>query len=659
MRAKCTLVPVLALCLLSGTSYGGTAGIDVEQFTPNISGRGLFHTESADTHRQLDIGVGLLFHYAKSPFSLDRDRGGELVSDRITGNFLLSIGLTNWLELGAALPVALWNKESPVAGEAVNVSGLGAARLQMKFRMLKSATGGAILSFLPAVSFPTGNHNAFLGQNGVVVAPQLLLEFGGRVLRWLMNFGYSIRETAAFQQYLIRNELFASVGLGVRVSDALEIAAEAFGATPSRDPFGANERLNPLEVLAGFRIFPTDRIALWVGAGPGVTIGYGSPTYRVFAGLYFSPYDRDTDGDGVPDRIDRCPTEPGPRENHGCPWTDKDGDGVLDKDDKCPNVPGPKENDGCPWPDIDRDGVPDKDDKCPTIPGPKENQGCPWPDQDRDGVPDKDDKCPTVPGPIENQGCPWPDTDGDGVPDKDDKCPTIPGPKMNQGCPWPDTDKDGVPDKDDKCPNEPGPKENDGCPWPDADKDGVPDKDDKCPHQPGPKENHGCPWPDRDGDGVPDKDDQCPDQPGPASNRGCPFAGVTVTKERVQIHEQVFFRGGSAKILPRSYGLLNAVAQTLQAYPEIQLVEVQGHTDDVGPRKYNLRLSQKRAESVRAYLEGRGIERLRLLARGYGMDKPIRPVVKKRMKKKQLKEARALNRRVEFVILRRVEKSEK
>ena len=57
-------------------------------------------------------------------------------------------------------------------------------------------------------------------------------------------------------------------------------------------------------------------------------------------------------------------------------------------------------------PDTDGDGVPDYEDKCPTVPGPKENNGCPYPDTDNDGVPDNIDKCPNVPGPIENNGCP-------------------------------------------------------------------------------------------------------------------------------------------------------------------------------------------------------------------------------------------------------------
>ncbi len=116
--------------------------------------------------------------------------------------------------------------------------------------------------------------------------------------------------------------------------------------------------------------------------------------------------------------------------------------------------------------DRDKDGIPDKEDACPDEPGLPEFQGCP--DTDGDGIPDKDDQCPDVAGPVENNGCPWPDTDGDGVLDKDDQCPDVAGPAENNGCPWPDTDGDGVLDKDDKCPDVPGLKEYDGCPKPDS-----------------------------------------------------------------------------------------------------------------------------------------------------------------------------------------------
>lgn len=117
------------------------------------------------------------------------------------------------------------------------------------------------------------------------------------------------------------------------------------------------------------------------------------------------------------------------------PPADTDGDGITDDKDKCPTVKGVAKYDGCPVPDTDKDGINDELDKCPTVPGLARYQGCPIPDTDRDGINDEEDKCPNVPGVARYQGCPVPDRDGDGVNDEEDKCPTLPGPKENQGCP--------------------------------------------------------------------------------------------------------------------------------------------------------------------------------------------------------------------------------
>jgi outer membrane protein OmpA-like peptidoglycan-associated protein len=139
----------------------------------------------------------------------------------------------------------------------------------------------------------------------------------------------------------------------------------------------------------------------------------------------------DTDGDGIRDKDDECPTVEGLAEFNGCPDKDSDDDGVNDCCDKCPDTPGLKEFHGCP--DTDGDGVPDKKDKCPETPGLKSLYGCP--DKDGDGVPDSQDACPDVAGPKTNAGCPFKDTDGDGVIDLVDNCVDVPGPASNNGCP--------------------------------------------------------------------------------------------------------------------------------------------------------------------------------------------------------------------------------
>ena len=114
---------------------------------------------------------------------------------------------------------------------------------------------------------------------------------------------------------------------------------------------------------------------------------------------------------------------------------DTDGDGIVDSKDKCPTVPGVAKYDGCPIPDTDGDGINDENDKCPTVKGLARYHGCPIPDTDGDGINDEEDSCKTVPGVARYHGCPIPDTDGDGVNDEEDRCPTEKGLASNFGCP--------------------------------------------------------------------------------------------------------------------------------------------------------------------------------------------------------------------------------
>jgi len=114
----------------------------------------------------------------------------------------------------------------------------------------------------------------------------------------------------------------------------------------------------------------------------------------------------DTDGDGIPDNIDQCPTVKGFAKYHGCPIPDSDGDGINDEQDSCPHVPGLARYHGCPIPDSDGDGINDEQDSCPHVSGFARYHGCPIPDSDGDGINDEEDKCPHEKGTIENHGCP-------------------------------------------------------------------------------------------------------------------------------------------------------------------------------------------------------------------------------------------------------------
>ncbi len=228
------------------------------------------------------------------------------------------------------------------------------------------------------------------------------------------------------------------LSLGYRLSQTLMLSADYryyLVRTDKLDATSGRRLINP-EESASYSDTPNDK--------------YGflsvSITHRFTKPL------KDQDGDGIPDRYDRCPDVPGLKALYGCP--DQDGDGIPDYVDQCPDAAGPAKNRGCP--DTDGDGVLDRNDECPTVAG--NLKGCP--DRDGDGVKDEIDNCPDTPGLLRYGGCP--DTDGDGIPDQVDFCPTVRGTYENGGCP--DTDGDGVHDGIDKCPDQPGPEYNEGCP---------------------------------------------------------------------------------------------------------------------------------------------------------------------------------------------------
>lgn len=359
-------------------------------------------------------------------------------------------------------------------------------------------------------------------------------------------------------------------------------------------------------------------------------------SHEVFASARLAKRERDADKDGIPDNLDKCPDTPGKARYYGCPppapkpepapkpapKPDTDGDGIIDENDNCPNVYGTM-SDGCPEVKV-------------VTPPP-----------------------PPPPAPVII------DTDGDGIADGDDRCPNTYGVWENGGCPRViveptpviiDSDGDGIVDTDDRCPNTYGVYENGGCPQVveyvlDRDNDGIVDSQDRCPDTWGVVENNGCPVAqavDTDRDGVTDTYDQCPNQYGPASNNGCPTTtgGTYVQSEEVilqQAFENLLFETGSSVIKSSSYTSLDNLASLLLTQYSYQL-RIAGHTDNVGNSSSNMALSKKRAESVRDYLNRKGVGYERMIVEYYGDTQPIYD--------NNTSEGRRKNRRVEFSLIR-------
>ncbi|HEX2689991.1 MAG TPA: OmpA family protein [Kofleriaceae bacterium] len=606
--------------LVASRAFAQPAGnVTLDAFRPAIDSRGYLTVNASQVlgDRELSFGLGSL-DWGHHLLELNANGNSYSIDNMITATLIGAIGVhigPAELEFGTSLPLRIMsgNRGPGTVGDpgtpngdrtfAVDGQGLGNIGLHLKTRLLRTSRGARIgLGVIASLYLPTIDpKNRFLGEDQLV--PQLVgvldKELGREQrLRISLNGGIRLRKPTTFtnsdpgldmapvtgRSITVGSELPFGVGVAYAVAkQRFDLVGEVFGAVP----LGAHQTYQPLEALAGVKLYLARNSFLTLGAGRGLVADQGAnPDLRAFIGIVFEPNVGDRDGDGIKDDLDRCPDAPededGWEDEDGCPDPDNDGDRIPDVDDKCPDLPenenGVQDEDGCPEGDInDRDGdkISDDVDRCPDEP------------EDYDGWEDED-------------GCPDPDNDGDKILDVDDLCPDEP------------EDYDGFEDQD-------------GCPDLDNDRDRIPDKDDKCPNEP---ETY---------NGFQDQDG-CPDH-SPHVDRNVNGDIIVLTP--------INFEYDKAVIKNDSYHILDAVVATMNGYPDIALIEVQGHTDERGDDAYNLDLSERRAAAVMEYLIAHGIAANRLISHGYGETQPI--------DKHHNEAAWIKNRRVDFVLKKRTE----
>ncbi len=544
----------------------GSSAYSAERFQLAVDRDGILSVESARTPGHLSIDLGLWLGYADDPLTVragsDGERLAALVSHRLGGALVASIGLGTRFEVGLGFPLILSQDQELgdlMSTDAMSSFGLGDLQLMPKVALLRGQVDVALAARLTA---PTSSADDYTGEDGLTAAPMLVLGATAGELRFGANLGYRIRGNTQTLGLSVADELFVDLGAAYRLAPSVEALASLALATPASSPFG-DFNGNFTEGRLGVGIDVTDRVQLFGAGGVGLAEGWGTADWRALAGLWIGAR-REAE------------VAPAPR------VVDRDGDGILDDRDACPDQPevvnGFEDEDGCPDedPDADRDGILIPTDQCPaemeTV-----NRF-----QDDDGCPD------TVP-----------DTDGDGLDDLVDQCIDSP------------EDFDGFQD-------------DDGCPEADNDSDGVTDAADRCPLEAGPVENGGCPDTDRDGDTVVDRLDNCPDEPGKVANHGCKDKQLVVFDgSKITLLDVVYFKVNKDILEKRSSKLLNNVAAVLKAHPEVTKVIVEGHTDDQGDDAYNQDLSQRRAQAVVDFLVAAGIAADKLAPIGYGETLPI------------------------------------
>ena len=674
---RCLLAVLFSVGAASQAFADG--GFDIRQFYSISGTEGVFSVESSKTLGHLKYDINLMSDYANTPLRFTIYGDEAKLEHLVTMNLSLALGILDVIEIGIAAPFVpyekyndIWKNMAP-ADVPSETAWMGDLQVRFKATILKREKyHGFGMGIGAIISMPTGKSKAFLGEYPLWSRPYLTFDYEAGPVELMLNAGFTIRPAAEFLDYTSGPGFNYGFGIVYHVIPSwLDLKGEIYGETPLSD-LAFDDNQNQAEYLLGMKFLSPIGLNITAGAGAGIDDAVKNPKYRVLFGLEYSPVTVDTDGDGIIDYKDKCPNIAGSEEFSGCPDPDSDGDKWCDtwldsddlaeffackRTDDCPDIAGEDEFNGCPNPDTDNDKWCDPwindpavaaryacqiADECPNNAGEDEFNGCPNPDTDNDKWCDPWIEDPALANRFECRVA--------------DKCPTLQGSDDLSGCPNGDPDADGICSAfvdelglydlyfcsgSDKCPDLSEDfddfQDDDGCPDPDNDHDGICD-----------------PW--VSDQGLLDKYvhlcrgvDKCPNEAeiinGVKDDDGCPDKGkqiVFVLEDKIEIKDKIYFDNNKATIKKKSNSLLDQIALSILANPEIKHVSVEGHTDDTGKYEHNIVLSRQRAQAVVDYLIKKGVAPERLSAIGYGPDKPLDPA--------KTSKARALNRRVEFVI---------
>jgi len=337
--------------------------INSDTFWPHPGPQRFAAVGGTETVAERQVGFGLVTTYQSRPIIVriaSPGPGGSdqfVVDDQVNANFLFAYGVTNRLELGAALPITLAQNgagTSPLTGgRGLRDTAVRDARFGLTYALVPrvrmdpataAAEGGAGKSFSVAgrmfFSAPIGDDSDFAGERSAVFVPSIAADW--RVSRFFTGaeVGARIRPVTEFAGARVGSQITTALGAGFDIleRDVLSVLLEgrayynfpeqhdtqqsAFG--PRSIPNG--KRIIPAEWMLGVRSAPllAGDVSFFLGGGGPLPLSDAAitvPRFRFVLGVTYAPVQRDTDGDGVPDRIDRCPSQPGEKssERPGCP----------------------------------------------------------------------------------------------------------------------------------------------------------------------------------------------------------------------------------------------------------------------------------------------------------------------------------------------------
>jgi len=535
--------------------------LNAQYFRPSLDSTRTFWVDESQVAEQL-FAPKLLLHYTNRPLVYAPDVGDDIpiVGGVAQADLMMSASYDRF-RLGVDVPIYLVADGIAASGE----TGLGDLSIDGKAR-LSDTEWPVGLALSGRVYLPTATVDNALGSpnTGWEVSTILDKRFLDDKALVAANVGIRGGPRQDLETITVDDYLTWRAGAAYDLKDWVALSGELVGGY---NLAGGDERAVPLEAMLGAHVL-SDDVNIRIGGGAGLTPGIGAPDYRVVLGIDFPLVDPDpdTDGDGLTDSMDDCPNEP------------EDIDTVLD-DDGCPDLPTPLTVEV-----VDARGRP--------IEGASVER------------PEGDLEPGTYTVKVSAEGYHPKEASFDVAPAEAAKTVTVPLELVMGTLSVTVKDTDGQPIE-------------------------------ASIRMRGKELARAADW---SGDVVPGKGPLVAEAQGYKLVRqmlDIEAGGETTVAlvlepskadlvgDRIDIRDSVYFDSGKASIQERSHELLDEVAGLLEGHPEITRMRIEGHTDSRGSASFNKTLSQERADSVRQYLMDKGVDGARLVAIGYGEDKPL------------------------------------